>query len=59
MSALRAEDVEEEGTGGGSGGVPCSGLRRELLDCLRESDCVKIVSVPRLISPGSGIISKT
>ena len=43
MSALRAEDVEErEGTG-----VPCSGLRRELLECLRESDCVKIVSVPQ------------
>ena len=50
MSALRAEEVED-GKGEGSGGVPCSGLRRELLDCLRESDCVKIVSVPRLISP--------
>lgn len=22
---------------------PCSGLRQELLDCLRESDCVKMV----------------
>ena len=49
MSALRAEEVEEDGKREG-GGVPCSGLRRELLDCLRESDCVKIVSVPRLIS---------
>ncbi|CAI8032225.1 Cytochrome c oxidase assembly factor 5, partial [Geodia barretti] len=37
----RAEEVED-GKGEGSGGVPCSGLRRELLDCLRESDCVKI-----------------
>lgn len=23
---------------------PCSGLRQELLECLRESDCVKVVN---------------
>lgn len=43
MSALRAEDVLEREKEENSD-VPCSGLRKELLDCLRESDCVKIVS---------------
>ena len=45
MSALRAEDVEERKSDSSS--VPCSGLRKELLECLRASDCVKIVSSPR------------
>lgn len=44
MSALRAEDVEE-GKGKGPPKIPCSGLRNELLDCLRGSDCVRIVSI--------------
>lgn len=45
MSALRAEDVEG-GEGKGPPKIPCSGLRNELLDCLRGSDCVRIVSIP-------------
>lgn len=44
MSALRAEDAEE-GEGEGPPKIPCSGLRKELLDCLRGSDCVRIVSI--------------
>lgn len=46
MSALRAGEGEEEEEGKREqSSVPCSGLRKELLDCLRESDCVKIVSL--------------
>ena len=46
MSALRAEDSElEEGEGKAEPSVPCRGLRKELLECLRGSDCVRVVSV--------------
>lgn len=41
MSALRAEDVEVK-EGKGEASVPCGGLRKELLQCLRDSDCVKV-----------------
>ena len=42
MSALRAEDVEVQ-EGEGEASMPCSGLRKELLQCLKNSDCVKVV----------------
>ena len=47
MSALRAE---EAGEGEGRAGAPCSGLRKELLDCLRGSECVNVVGVCLLVS---------
>ena len=45
MSAVRADGSEGELTESRGAEVPCSGLRKELLECLRGSDCVKVVSV--------------
>ena len=34
--------VEEEEEGGKVSGKPCEGSRRELVNCLKESDCIKV-----------------
>ena len=54
MSAVRAVGSEGELTEPRGADVPCSGLRKELLECLRGSDCVKVVSVFAL-SRGIGL----
>lgn len=36
--------VEEEEEGGKVSGKPCEGSRRELVNCLKESDCIKVGS---------------
>ena len=34
--------VEEEEEGGKVSGKPCEGSRRELVNCLKKSDCIKV-----------------
>ena len=42
MSAYKPEDLEEQGKE--EVGQRCSGLRRDLLECLKQSECVSKVS---------------
>lgn len=42
MSAYKPEDLEEQGKE--EVGRRCSGLRRDLLECLKQSECVSKVN---------------
>ena len=53
------EEEDDEGEAGKKPGKPCEGSRRELIKCLKESDCIKVgdqldstwVGVEHFLSP--------